>query len=126
MAIEKTPGVYIREISTLPSSVAQVATAIPAFIGYTENLVTEPTRIRSMAEFVEIFGGPQESISVAVSGSFPAVTFVVGAPDNTYKLFYAMQMYFANGGGPCWVFSAGQINNASPAITPGKDRKSVV
>ena len=31
-----TPGVYIEEIPKLPRSVAQVATAIPAFIGYTE------------------------------------------------------------------------------------------
>ena len=31
-----TPGVYIEEISVFPPSVAAVATAIPAFIGYTE------------------------------------------------------------------------------------------
>ena len=36
MATYKTPGVYVEEISTLPASVAQVETAIPAFIGYTE------------------------------------------------------------------------------------------
>ncbi len=31
-----TPGVYINEISTLPSSIAQVSSAVPAFIGYTQ------------------------------------------------------------------------------------------
>jgi uncharacterized protein len=31
-----TPGVYIEEIVKFPPSVAQVETAIPAFIGYTE------------------------------------------------------------------------------------------
>ncbi len=31
----KTPGVYIEEIPKLPPSIAQVETAIPAFIGYT-------------------------------------------------------------------------------------------
>ena len=31
-----TPGVYVEEISVFPPSVAQVETAIPAFIGYTE------------------------------------------------------------------------------------------
>ena len=36
MANYKTPGVYVEEISKLPASVAPVATAIPAFIGYTE------------------------------------------------------------------------------------------
>jgi len=32
----KIPGVYVEEISLFPPSVAEVATAIPAFIGYTE------------------------------------------------------------------------------------------
>ena len=32
----KTPGVYIVEKSAFPSSVAEVATAVPVFIGYTE------------------------------------------------------------------------------------------
>ena len=34
MPTYKTPGVYVEEISILPPSVAEVATAIPAFIGY--------------------------------------------------------------------------------------------
>ena len=32
----KTPGVYIVEKSAFPNSVVEVATAVPAFIGYTE------------------------------------------------------------------------------------------
>ena len=32
----KTPGVYVNEIPSFPPSVAQVSTAIPVFIGYTE------------------------------------------------------------------------------------------
>ena len=36
MATYKTPGVYVEEISLFPPSVAEVETAIPAFIGYTE------------------------------------------------------------------------------------------
>ena len=34
--VMKTPGVYIVEKSAFPNSVVQVATAVPAFIGYTE------------------------------------------------------------------------------------------
>ena len=52
-----SPGVYIDELSVFPASVAPVATAIPAFIGYTETgppLVA--TRITSMIEFEQIFG----------------------------------------------------------------------
>ncbi|MCC7298413.1 MAG: phage tail sheath family protein, partial [Bacteroidia bacterium] len=61
----KTPGVYVEEISTLPPSIAEVETAIPAFIGYTEFRKDNgiafgkniPRRIESMLEYVEMFGG---------------------------------------------------------------------
>ena len=42
MPTYKTPGVYTEEISKFPPSVAEVATAIPAFIGYTEEGGTLP------------------------------------------------------------------------------------
>ena len=65
MANYKTPGVYVEEISKLPASVAPVATAIPAFIGYTEKrekngeslAANTPVRITSLLEYREIFGG---------------------------------------------------------------------
>ena len=49
----KTPDVYVEEISTFPPSVAEVATAIPAFIGRTQmakklntdDLRNKPTQI---------------------------------------------------------------------------------
>ena len=54
----KTPGVYIVEKSAFPNSVVEVATAVPAFIGYTEradnkgkSLLNKPFKITSMAEF---------------------------------------------------------------------------
>ena len=37
----RTPGVYTTEIPTLPPSVAQVSTAVPAFIGYTASALNE-------------------------------------------------------------------------------------
>lgn len=61
----KTPGVYIVEKDAFPNSVVEVATAVPAFIGYTEfadnkgkSLHEKPWRISSMAEFISYFGGP--------------------------------------------------------------------
>lgn len=115
----KTPGVYIEEISTLPASVAQVETAIPAFIGYTEiaqereadDLVNVPTRITSMVEYRQKFGGPQvEDFSVDIveddSGAVSSFSVTpVASPTLTYRMYYAMQMYFANGGGPCYIIS---------------------
>lgn len=63
MATMKTPGVYILEKNAFPNSVVEVATAVPAFIGYTESaldgntsLLNKPWRITSMAEFHTFFG----------------------------------------------------------------------
>ncbi len=61
----KTPGVYIVEKNAFPPSVVEVATAVPAFIGYTEfarnggnPLKGKPWRISSMSEYARYFGGP--------------------------------------------------------------------
>lgn len=123
----KTPGVYVQEIATLPASVAQVETAIPAFIGLTEKSVAEPKRIKSMIEFVEMFGGAKTNVFtldiVDVGGKDEvdsAVPIYVAASKNR-NLFYHMQMYFANGGGPCYVISVGTLDTplTEPLVTAG-------
>ncbi|ANF52021.1 phage tail protein [Chryseobacterium glaciei] len=112
----KTPGVYVEEIAKFPPSVAQVETAIPAFIGYTEKgPKNEPTRISSMLEYETIFGkAKNEAFTFAVVAETTTppikprtVTAELTAP-NLFKMYYAMQMYFANGGGPCYIVSAGE------------------
>lgn len=63
MAISRsTPGVYITEVNAFPTSVVPVATAVPAFIGYTaaavyqgKSLYNCPTLISSYAEFQAMF-----------------------------------------------------------------------
>ncbi|MCH7736963.1 MAG: phage tail sheath family protein [Chloroflexi bacterium] len=68
-AVMKTPGVYIIEESAFPSSVVEVATAVPAFIGFTEkadnkgkSLSKMPWRITSLAEYHTYFGGAPHPI----------------------------------------------------------------
>jgi hypothetical protein len=123
----KTPGVYIEEISTLPPSVAQVPTAIPVFIGYTEitetkkgeSLLNKPTRIKSMLEYTNTFGGPAPETGIKVfidtkpnpDPNGTPIPFVKKATNDTpspYKMFYAMQWFYANGGGDCWIVSVGK------------------
>lgn len=114
----RTPGVYVQEMPSFPPSVAQVATAIPAFIGYTEkaadavgnslNLV--PTRITSLLEYQQYFGGaqPEEVITVAVTDDANGISAVAALPaasKSKHTLYYALQLFFANGGGPCYVVS---------------------
>jgi len=110
----KTPGVYVEEIAKFPPSVAQVETAIPAFIGYTaEGPRNEPTRISSMLEYETLFGKAKaETFSLT---EVPATTTPTVKPravtatlaPSPFKMYYAMQMYFANGGGPCYIVSVG-------------------
>src|SRR5262249_56323591 len=80
MKIYKTPGVYVEEISTLPPSVAEVSTAIPAFFGYTEK-GPPIARIESLLEFTATFGGAKPTGFVASTATdpntgLPAVTSI--------------------------------------------------
>jgi phage tail sheath protein FI len=117
----KTPGVYIKEIPTFPPSVAEVETAIPAFIGYTEkatfngkSLNLQPTRITSLLEYEQLFGFAQKERSITVTiadvvAPSSRTISVTRSPvaSSRFKLYYGLQMYFANGGGPCYIVSVG-------------------
>ena len=131
MATYKTPGVYIEEISTIPPSVAEVETAIPAFIGFTEKgLALVPKRISSLKEYEDFFGGadPERDISVIIEQTqedgrdVEKVTDVVLKKTSNFVLYYAMQLYYANGGGPCYIVPAGIIGaNTSADIKTYND-----
>jgi hypothetical protein len=111
-----TPGVYVNEISTLPSSIVAVATAVPGFFGYTEKgPINSPVRITSMIEFQAAFGGAfKETYAARINAD--STVELTSTADSPYTLFYHMQMFFANGGGPCHIISVGHYNYDSPAI----------
>ncbi len=132
----RTPGVYVEEISTFPPSIAPVETAIPAFIGYTEtaretldnDLLNKPKRISSMVEFVTFYGEaqPEQSIIVTIAetqdsdGNTISVQSRSELTENSrskHILYYALQIYFANGGGPCWVISVGEFKAVATALS---------
>lgn len=94
MAQYKTPGVYVEEISKFPPSVAGVATAIPAFIGYTKsqpkNGNLNPVKVSSLLDFESKFGeGPSYANKDCV-------------------LYDSMRLFYDNGGGECYVVSVGK------------------
>jgi len=117
-----TPGVYIEEKNAFPSSAVSVETAVPVFIGYTEkaewngkSLVEKPTRITSFAEYVERFGGGFHAKFSLVDAD-PAVkqeTFTLGGKpmivkindNHTFYLFNSIRLFYANGGGPCYILA---------------------
>ncbi|MFZ6774373.1 phage tail sheath family protein, partial [Undibacterium sp. SXout7W] len=78
----KTPSVYIVEKNAFPDSVVEVATAVPAFLGYTQkadnkgiSLAGRPWRITSFSEFVDYYGGaPKYGFNVRSKTLMTAVT----------------------------------------------------
>jgi uncharacterized protein len=156
--VTKTPGVYIDEIPRLGSSIVGVPTAVTGFAGYTEKALIEgvqwaypgysvgsdpgepapPVRITSLLEFQEIFGGPfSEEFEVTLTGDVPTPTTIAIVPKSVtpantltnFILFYQVQMFFANGGGTCWIVSTGSYVTPFPtdpmvknALTAGIDK----
>ncbi len=121
MPAYKTPGVFVEEISTLPPSVAEVSTAVPAFVGYTEK-GPKIARVSTLLEYEQLFGGPKPAtftVATDASGNITSVTRTLGS--NTagavpeFLMYYALSHYFKNGGGSCYVVSTGDYG-----MTPAK------
>lgn len=129
MATYKTPDVYVEEISLFPPSVAEVETAIPAFIGYTdkaskngERLSMKPTMIHSMVEFQRYFGGgPPIKPTVKLDDGNAVADVDLGSL--YFYLFDSMRLYFDNGGGKCYIVSVGDYESAP---TLGNDSAGIL
>jgi uncharacterized protein len=151
MAQMKTPGVYIVEKNAFPSSIVEVATAVPAFIGYTEKaenegktLLQKPWRITSMAEYHTYFGSapiplfevknlastktdkasktPLPEGTDQASGkaaktvpdfSFNGNDYQLNQNDGKFLLYYSLMLFYANGGGACYIVSVGDYTTSS-------------
>ncbi len=123
---KKTPGVYVEEISKFPRSVVQVGTAIPAFIGYTEkawltadnDLVLVPKCITSLLEYEKYFGLAEKEtgITVTITEDFDgdrkllSESFIAALSKgrSSHNMHYAIQLFYANGGGACYIISVGK------------------
>jgi len=129
----KTPGVYIVEKDAFPNSVVEVATAVPAFIGHTEkadnkgtSLAGKAWRITSLSEYIDYFGGPPAArfnvtevadakdvgegdllVPDPAAPAGPKKAYRLTQDSGAYLLYYSMQLFFQNGGGPCYIVSVG-------------------
>ena len=134
MATMKTPGVCIVEKSVIPNSVVEVATAVPAFIGYTEKadnggktLRNKPWRITNMSDFHNYYGASPSSqfeITEKAENSTEEAAFMLADKEylvkqtsNKYTLYNNMLLFFQNGGGPCYIVSVGTYTEA---VEPAK------
>ena len=128
MATYKTPGVYVEEISTLPPSVAEVSTAIPAFIGYTAKAPGDDARngpivarINTLLEYEDLFGkakpGGFEVTTHFDKDQQVSVIDKIGhsnesGPNPEFLMYYGVSLYFKNGGGSCYIISIGDFSAA--------------
>ncbi len=128
----RTPGAYVEEVSNFPPSVVPVETAIPAFIGYTqnvqykgENLLNQPKSITSLLQFEQVFGVAPDiggfAVTVDADGNVlagvqdPRTMAGAAGVNSRFRMHYALRHYFLSGGGPCYIVSAGLYTSRTPA-----------
>ncbi|HEY0175154.1 MAG TPA: hypothetical protein VGC08_02175, partial [Pedobacter sp.] len=146
----KSPGVYINEQNAFPNSVVSVATAVPAFIGYTPQAVYEgksytnvAQKVTSFAEFQAIYCYPNPAPPASPAKQYSPEYYLVqqkskpagndymvinGAyysilpdPNTIYYLYNSIQLFFQNGGGEAYIVSIGTYGPASGTpIAPGQ------
>lgn len=142
MADYKTPGVYVVEKDSFGSSIVANETAIPVFIGFTEqalqsdgqelnfikgsNNVREPILVNSVLEYQQTFGGADTTGLISLLSSYDSsankTNYIsrnlkksgTGLEDYAPGLMYpSISNYFANGGGSCYIISIGNYNEFS-------------
>ncbi|MCF6437561.1 MULTISPECIES: phage tail sheath family protein [Pseudoalteromonas] len=138
----KTPGVYIDEVNAFPNSVVPVATAVPAFIGYTptaeyqgKSYFNKAQKITSFAEFQSIYmnGNPPPPADPATqyspeyylveqkdkptTGDYMMIGgsyySIVPDPNSIYYLYNSVRLFYQNGGGDAYIVSVGTYGAAS-------------
>lgn len=131
-----TPGVYINELNAFPNSVVPVATAVPAFIGYTpradyqgKSYYNKAVKISSFVEFQAYFmldnppppADPARQYSpeyylVAqkeqpTSGDYLTIGetcySVLPDPNTIYHLYNSIRLFYQNGGGDAYIVAVG-------------------
>ena len=138
----KSPGVYINEINGFPNSVVSVATAVPAFIGYTPQAAYEgrsyfdvAQKITSFAEFRAIYCIPDLPAPASPTKQYNPEYYLVqqkskpldknymlinGAyysilpdPNTIYYLYNSIKLFYQNGGGDAYIVSMGTYGPSS-------------
>lgn len=127
-----TPGVYIEEKNTFPSSMIAVATDVPVFIGYTAKAISngnpvlrQPVRITSLAEYMAYFGaGFKPSYTIADATDADKDTFIMDGKrkllnivdNHTFYLYNSIRLFYANGGGAAYILSVGTYGDKPEGI----------
>jgi len=145
----QSPGVYINELSAFPNSVVPIATAVPAFVGYTPQAMYEgksysnvAQKITSFSDFLAFYCYPDPAAPASPAKQYspqyylvqqktkpvdPDYMIIDGAyysvlpdPNTIYYLYNSVKMFYDNGGGDAYIVSVGTYGAPSKsAMTPG-------
>lgn len=145
----KSPGAYINELNGFPNSVFPVATAVPAFVGYTPTASYEgksytnvAQKITSFAEFQAIYCFPDPAPPASPAKQYTpeyymvkqksqptkgdymlidnAYYSIVPDPNTIYYLYNSIKLFYENGGGDAYIVSVGPYGAPSKnPMTPG-------
>ncbi len=90
------PGVYVEEIDRGSRPIEGVATNVAGFVGFTEDIrngaeIFKPMLVTTWSQYLQYFGRPNSD----------------GFTDFNAYLPFAVNGFFMNGGGRCWVVSIG-------------------
>ena len=148
-----SPGVYIQELNAFSNSVVPVATAVPAFIGYTPQALYEgksyanvAQKITSFAEFQAIYCYPDPSPPAPPAKQYSPQYYLVqqkskpvdndymlinGAyysivpdPNTIYYLYNSIRLFYQNGGGDAYIVSVGTYG--PPSLKPANSGDQIV
>jgi phage tail sheath protein FI len=132
----QSPGVYLNELSAFPNSVVPIATAVPAFIGYTPQAMYEgksyanvAQKITSFSDFQAFYCFPDPLAPVSPAKQYSPAYYLVQQkakpidpnrlvidgsdyavlpdPNTIYYLYNSVKMFYENGGGDAYIVSVG-------------------
>jgi len=127
-----SPGVYINEVNAFANSVVPVATAVPAFIGYTPQALYEgksytnvAQKISSFAEFQAIYCYPDPPQPAPAAKQYSPQYYLVAQksqptqgnyllinnvyysivpdPNTIYYLYNSIRLFYENGGADAYI-----------------------
>ena len=101
------PGVYVEEVDRGSRPIEGISMSVAGFVGFTEDVrgdadLFKPLLITNWNQYLENFGRPGSD----------------GFTDFDAYLPFAVQGWFQNGGGRCWVVSIGTKLPGTPAPAP--------
>lgn len=141
----QSPGVYINELNAFPNSVVPVATAVPAFIGYTPQAMYEgrsyanvAQKISSFSDFQAFYCYPDPPAPASPEKQYSPEYYLIKQkskpvgpdyliidgnyysilpdPNTIYYLYNSIKMFYENGGGDAYIVSVGTYG--APSKSP--------